>query len=216
MAKDLPYFRFTASEWLNDDISLESYELKGLFIDVCAFYWANDCDLTLEKLKKKCSNATVLLEQLILIGIIKHENKHDKIKIDFLDLQYDLLSEKRKSRQVAGSKGGNAKAMLKQKGSYKDKDKDNNKDNIELLKQRSIIFSESIKPFVETYGKEMCNNFYRHWSEPTPSKKKMKFELQKTWDVSRRLITWEKNSHAFDKKPKEQEAIVTGINWNPK
>jgi ATP:corrinoid adenosyltransferase len=44
----------------------------------------------------------------------------------------------------------------------------------------------------------------------------MKFELQKTWDVSRRLITWEKNSHAFDKKPKEQEAIVTGINWNPK
>ena len=78
-----------------------------------------------------------------------------------------------------------------------------NKDNIELLKQRSIIFSESIKPFVETYGKEMCNNFYRHWSEPTPSKKKMKFELQKTWDVSRRLITWEKNSHAFDKNPKE-------------
>ena len=44
--------------------------------------------------------------------------------------QYDLLSEKRKLRQDAGSKGGNAKAMLKQKGSYKDKDKDkdNNKD----------------------------------------------------------------------------------------
>ena len=33
MAKELPYFRFTAAEWLNDDISLESYELKGLFIE---------------------------------------------------------------------------------------------------------------------------------------------------------------------------------------
>ena len=39
MSKELPFFRFTVSEWLNDDISLESYVLKGIFIDVCAFYW---------------------------------------------------------------------------------------------------------------------------------------------------------------------------------
>lgn len=134
MAKELPYFRFTSAEWLNDDISLESYEVKGLFIDICAYYWSQDCDITLAKLQKRFSNATNLLKQLIQIDIIKHENKHDKIKIDFLMTQYDLLSEKRKLRQVAGSKGGNAKAMLKQKGSYKDKynnkDKDKDKDNI--------------------------------------------------------------------------------------
>jgi len=123
MAKELPYFRFTASEWLNDDISLESNELKGFFIDVCAYYWMQDCDVTLNKLNKRFSNATNLLEQLIKSDIIKHENKHDKIKIDFLVIQYDLLSEKRKVRQRAGSKGGNAKAKKKQKGSYKDKDK---------------------------------------------------------------------------------------------
>jgi hypothetical protein len=62
MAKDLPYFRFTASEWLNDDISLESYSHKGAFIDFCAYYWSQDCDVTLEKLKKKFSNATNLLK----------------------------------------------------------------------------------------------------------------------------------------------------------
>lgn len=129
MAKELPYFRFTAAEWLNDDISLESYELKGLFIDICAYYWSQDCILTLVKLEKKFSNATILLQRLIETDIIKHENKHDKIKIDFLLTQYDLLSEKRKVRQDAGSKGGNAKAMLKQKFSYKDKDKDKDKEN---------------------------------------------------------------------------------------
>lgn len=129
MAKELPYFRFTVSEWLTDDISLESYELKGLFIDICAFYWFKDCSITLAMLYKKFGNENLILE-LIDLGIIKHESKHDKIKIDFLMTQYDLLSEKRKLRQIAGSKGGNAKAMLKQKGSYKDKDKDNknNKD----------------------------------------------------------------------------------------
>ena len=57
---------------------------------------------------------------MIKNGLIKHEKKHNKIQIDFLNLQYDLLSEKRKLRQAAGMRGGNATAMLKQKGSYKD------------------------------------------------------------------------------------------------
>lgn len=132
MAKELPFFRFTASEWLQGDISLESYELKGLFTDVCAYYWSEDCILTLAKLQKKFSNATHLLQQLIDCGVIKHENRHDKINIYFLLSQYDLLSDKRKRRQEAGSKGGNAKAKLKQKDSYKYKDKykDKDKDNI--------------------------------------------------------------------------------------
>jgi hypothetical protein len=142
MAKELPYFRFTVQDWQNGKISLESNELKGFFIDVCGYYWINDCNLTLAILNKKFSNATNLLKQLIELDIIKHENRHDKVEIDFLNIQYDLLSEKRKLRQSAGSKGGNAKAMLKQKGSYKDKDKDNNKDN--LQKPVKCFFKDSI------------------------------------------------------------------------
>jgi hypothetical protein len=137
MAKELPYFRFTVQDWQNKDISLESYELKGLFIDVCGFYWINDCNTTLTILKKKFSNATILLDELVKLDIIKHEKKHDKIEIDFLNKQYDLLSEKRKLRQSAGSKGGNAKAMLKQKHSYKDKDKD--KDNNKEKDNNNLI-----------------------------------------------------------------------------
>lgn len=127
MAKELPYFRFTVQDWQNGKIDLERYELKGLFIDLCGYYWINDCTLTLTMLQKKFSNAKDMILELIELDIIKHENRHDKVEIEFLNKQYDLLSEKRKLRQVAGSKGGNAKAMLKQKDSYKDKD--NNKDN---------------------------------------------------------------------------------------
>ena len=199
MAKELPYFRFTASEWLNDDISLESYELKGLFADVCSYYWTQDCDCTLDKLKKKFSNATNLLEQLISSDLIKHENKHDKIKIDFLLTQYDLLSEKHKARQEAGSKGGNAKAMLQQKDSYKDKDKDNNKIDID---SRKLKFANTLKPFVQKYGKEMIRAFYDYWTEPNKSNSKFKQELQKTWSLERRLDTWSGNDTNF--KPKKQ------------
>jgi len=134
MSKELPFFRFTVSEWLNDDISLESYLLKGLFIDVCSFYWFKDCSITKAMLEKRFSDANIQLNELIELKIIKI-NKKGIVSILFLDDQYDMLSEKRKNRQLAGKKGGlmksrNAKAMLKQNPSYKDKynNKDNNKD----------------------------------------------------------------------------------------
>lgn len=139
MALELPYFRFTVQDWQNGKISLESYELKGLFIDVCGYYWINDCDLTLATLNKRFSNAKGLLQELINLGILKHENRHDKVEIEFLLKQRCKLSEERKHRQEAGSKGGKAKAKLKQNRSYKDKDKDKDKDNIV---SKPVFFSE--------------------------------------------------------------------------
>lgn len=139
MSKELPYFRFTASEWLNDDINLESFETKGIFIDICAYYWFKDCSITKALLLKRFSNCQATIKHLLETGIIKLRTDSDFIDINFLNTQYDLLSESRKRRQDAGSKGGkkkrsNAKAMLKQSGSYKDKDKYNDKD-----KERYII-----------------------------------------------------------------------------
>lgn len=136
MAKELPYFRFTAFEWLNDDISLESYELKGLFIDVCAYYWFKDCSITTAILAKRFINETKLLNKLLQINVIKVD-KNRNIDILFLNEQYDILSNKRKQRQIAGKKGGkqkssNAKAKAKQNPSYKDKYNNKDKDNTEF------------------------------------------------------------------------------------
>jgi hypothetical protein len=132
MAKELPYFRFTPQEWQNGDISLERFELRGLFIDICCYYWIKDCSITLAMLDKRYNNDENLLDELIKLGIICLKKDSEFIKISFLDEQFDLLSEQRKRRQDAGSIGGkqkasNAKAMLKQKPSYNDKDKDKDK-----------------------------------------------------------------------------------------
>jgi len=133
MSKELPYFRFTAFEWLNDDISLEDYQTKGVFIDVCAYYWFKDCSITKAMLEKRFSTVMTVIELLFESGIIKFRNGDDFIEISFLNKQFDELSELRKQRQSAGSKGGKqraskAKAKLKQNPSYKDKDKDKDKD----------------------------------------------------------------------------------------
>lgn len=70
----------------------------------------------------------------------------------------------------------------------------------EKLTSIEDIFKKSIEPYLQKYGREMCNDFYMYWTEPNKSKTKLRFEMQKTWDVGRRLVTWSKNNQKY-KKP---------------
>ena len=69
----------------------------------------------------------------------------------------------------------------------------------EKLTSREDIFKKSIEPYLQKYGREMCNDFYMYWTEPNKSKTKLRFEMQKTWDVGRRLVTWSKNNQKYNK-----------------
>jgi len=82
MAKELPYFRFTVAEWLNDDISLESYKLQGVFASICAFYWFQDCSITKAKLKKRFSDAQEEIEALREKKQTIKEELYEKVKME--------------------------------------------------------------------------------------------------------------------------------------
>ena len=81
----------------------------------------------------------------------------------------------------------------------------------ENLEKRNKSFYESLVPYVDTYGKELIRAFYDYWTEPNKSKTKMRFELEKTWDVKRRLNTWasrdkfKSNSNGTNKQQQQQE-----------
>ena len=70
---------------------------------------------------------------------------------------------------------------------------------------RQQDFYESLVPFVEKYGKDMIRNFFSYWSEPNKSGTKMRFELERTWDVGRRLGTWANNELKFSKHGNNQK-----------
>ena len=53
------------------------------------------------------------------------------------------------------------------------------------------------------YKVEILNAFVDYWTEPNRSKTKLRYELQKTFDVSRRLKTWAKNEKQFNKSEKK-------------
>jgi len=87
MAKELPYFKFYVSEWSDGDITLEDYEMQGLFINICAYYWSNECELTLKKCKKKFKHCCEeSFASLIDSGVLKVE-EDDNLVINFLDEQ---------------------------------------------------------------------------------------------------------------------------------
>lgn len=62
------------------------------------------------------------------------------------------------------------------------------------MKSREREFYNVLVPFVNTYGREMIREFFDYWSEPNKSHSKMRFEHERTWDLTRRLQTWEKRS----------------------
>lgn len=63
------------------------------------------------------------------------------------------------------------------------------------VSKRKAKFADSLKPFVATYGKDMMNEFYNYWSECNRAPKpKMRWELEKTWELSKRIARWSRNN----------------------
>ena len=88
MAKGLPYFKFTPSEWLTGEICFEDLETQGLFINICAWYWQRDGLLKISDIEKRYNKPTAL--NSLLNGFLIIEN--DIIKIiqlkDLMKLNY--------------------------------------------------------------------------------------------------------------------------------
>lgn len=113
MAKELPYFKFEPSEWENGSIQMCSRELKGLFIDVCAMYWARLGDLPYAlALQKLCNGNANQLQELCTKQILALHD--DMIVIGFLDEQLEEVQNLSKKRSNAAKKrwnGVDANAM---------------------------------------------------------------------------------------------------------
>ncbi len=111
MAKELPYFKFEPSEWLEGNIQLCSFEAQSSFINLASGYWLKLGDVSYAfALHKYCNRNTEVLQELISNEIIAVEN--DKISINFLDEQlkeFNETSEKR--RNAANKRWKNASAM---------------------------------------------------------------------------------------------------------
>ena len=77
--------------------------------------------------------------------------------------------------------------------------------DINTIIDRESEFKNSLQQYLDVYGKDMLNNFYLYWTEKKPKGKKMLFEMQKTFDIKRRLERWNKNNFNNNNKTTNDE-----------
>jgi len=85
------------------------------------------------------------------------------------------------------------------------------KEKINNIDERKLKFASTLKPFIDIYGKDFLNDFYKYWTEPNKSNSKFKQELEKTWSLERRLETWAKNDKNFNNNVKPQKYDVSKL-----
>ena len=99
------------------------------------------------------------------------------------------------------------KSLITLKDKEKDKEKDIDKREDKFINNVNKVIKE------KKYTNEETDNFVGFWTERNNSNTKMRFELQQTFDISRRLITWVKNNKEWKlgkKKDERKEMQFTG------
>lgn len=74
--------------------------------------------------------------------------------------------------------------------------KDNNGNNVEL---RSASFISEVYAYQNQYSPELLKAFSNYWTEKNKSGTKMRFEIQPTFEISKRLATWASKDKQFSK-----------------
>ena len=77
---------------------------------------------------------------------------------------------------------------------------------MKTLDFRKQQFKDNISPFLSQYGNDLLNDFYLYWTEINFNGKKMRFEKEKTFGISRRLSTWNKNNKNWNTKKEKVDA----------
>lgn len=79
----------------------------------------------------------------------------------------------------------------------------NNKEHVKKeiinIEKRKSDFYNSLVPYLGKYPKEMIRAFFNYWTERNKSGTKMRFELEKTWETDKRLMTWANNENKYGK-----------------
>ena len=80
------------------------------------------------------------------------------------------------------------------------------------IDERAADFWEMIEPYKGSYGCEMLQAFYGYWTEHNANGRKMRFEMEKVFNIQRRLATWASNEKKFGRKPAPQKTSSLSVN----
>ena len=146
-----------------------------------------------------------------------------KLQINRTNEQYDSICAKRaeagrRGAQVTNeirwgsqtsAKSANAdncrqmSANVGKIGLNKNKNKNEKVDNAAhaaTIEQRKQAFYELLLPYREQYDASLLERFFSYWTEANKSNTKLRFELERTFEVGKRLARWASNDNNFNNR----------------
>ena len=119
-----------------------------------------------------------------LVTLVKWEDLQSK----------EALDNRPSNKQITGKQQTDNRQITTTKEEKESKEPK----KVKNIDDRKLEFAQTLKPFLDQYGKDMINKFYSYWTEPNKSNTRFKQEMLKTWSLHGRLTTWQSNN--FDNK----------------
>ena len=174
-----------------------SLKARGLYVTIMGLprHWSLSIRGLLPILKESKNTICSILKELETYGYVSRSQSKDSSG-KYGDIVYTLHARSAKlTDKMASEQEEEKQTQQCNADCHKEERKSPS------IKSRAKDFRIILDEYVDNpYTKDMIEAFYDYWSEPTPSGKKMKFELEKTWDVSRRLRTWKRNESKYGGK----------------
>lgn len=191
MAKD-PAFLFYSGDFLTGTMFMTNEQVGKYIRLLCAIHQHGH--LMRSQVDSICGGNT---DECILAKFSQDENGHffhEKLENE-IERRKQHSEKQKENAFKRWHKFGNATALpLETETETETETEVENK--TETINQRRENFLKKVHEQTE-FPEQMRQKFFEYWSESNENGRKMRFEMQKVFDIKRRLNTWKTNEFKF-------------------
>lgn len=170
---------------------------KGFFMDRKAFkFYRSYYDVALELPDKDRLEFLMALLEIQFTG--SHRQLKGMSKFAFISQKHSIDAQiegylTKTGATLPPTQGASQQEKEKEQVQEKEQEK-YNADKSATIDDRKKLLMKKMVIHLPEYGKEMLREFFDYWTEMNEGGKKMRFEMQKVFQVDRRLKTWSRNN----------------------
>jgi hypothetical protein len=193
---------------LRKDLGVEGYGIYFMVLETLReqqdfMYPLQDLDLLAEEFGVAEAKVKVTVCNYELFEIDEEQKFFSPKMLLYLEPYFRMKEQRKLAGQASATKRSlNENSTVVERslngGSTKEskvKESKENESKVNEIKEKKA-FSEMLTPFIQELGNDY-QNFYSYWTEPN-QKGKERWELEKFFDISRRVTTWKNNQLKFN------------------
>lgn len=195
MSKD-PAFLFYPNDYIGGTMGM-TFEEKGAYIELLMLQF-NRGHMTSDMAGQTVGQLWVKVQDKFKVdnkGLYYNERLELEIerRKSFVQSRFNNLSGKNQYSKKRGHKEGHMTNHMENENENEDINEDKN------IIKREIKFKSEVFEFTDKYPDVMLDKFCSYWTEKNKSGRKMRYEMEKVFEISKRLATWSSKDKEFNK-----------------